>query len=266
VAKQTGHWIRWGAIGCGGVVLVFLVTLLVTTLLTGMGYDRAVEARAVLDQRFDTQAEFTPRGTIGADRLERFLEVRRSLQPLCAMVSQHQELFARFAGTGPQEDRAFVDILRDGRQMLGVPFLVGRDFGGYITRRNKVLLANEMGMGEYTWIYVTTYHSWLGHRPARLFSTAKRPGAYEQRVNRQVREMIERHVADRMPPDLESWQAEIAALAADPVRIAFEDGVPPALAASLEPYRTEIEQLYCPASGELEVVLTVETDAWFDHR
>ena len=119
--------------------------------------------------------------------------------------------------------------------MLGVPFLVGRDFGDYITRRNKVLLANEMGLGEYTWIYVTTYHSWLGHEPARLFSTAERPGVYEKRVNLQVREMIERRVADGMPPDLESWEAEI-------------------------------EQLYCPASGELEVVLTVETGAWFDHR
>jgi hypothetical protein len=266
MAKRTGHWFRWGAIGCGGTVLVLLITFLVTTLLTGVGYDRAIEARADLEQRFDTQADFTPDGTLGADRLQRFLEVRRSLQPLCAMVSQHQELFSRFAGTSPQEERTFVDVLRDVRQALGVPFLVGRDFGDYVTRRNKVLLANEMGLGEYTWIYVTAYHSWLGHSPARVFPTADRPGVYEQRVNRQVREMIERHVADGMPPDLESWQAELAALAADPTRIAFEDGVPPALEAALEPYRAELEQMYCPAAGELEVVLTVESGAWFDHR
>ena len=231
-----------------------------------MGYRRAVAARAVLEQRYDTQDEFTPEGTIRADRIERFLEVRRSLQPLCSMVSEHHELFARFAGTGPQQDRSFLDVLRDGRQVLGTPFLLGRDFGDYVSRRNKVLLANEMGLGEYTWIYVTVYHSWLGHKPARLFPTADRPGVYEQRVNRQVREMIERRASGETPPDLEAWRAEVAALAADPTRTAFQDGVPPALEASLRPYRTDLEESYCSAAGELEVVLTVESGAWYDHR
>jgi len=197
MAKNTGRWIKWGAIGCGGVVLLVLATFLITTLLTGVGYRGANQTRAVLDQHFDTQDEFTPAATIEADRLERFLEVRRSLQPLCAGVTKHQELFARLAGQGPQQDRTIVDALRYGRQILGVPFLIGRDFGDYVTRRNKVLLANEMGLGEYTWIYVSAYQTWLGHFPAKLFATADRPGIYEQRVNRQVQEMVARHVAGR---------------------------------------------------------------------
>lgn len=266
MAKKTGRWIKWGAIGCGGVVLLFLATFLITTLLTGVGYRRATQARAVLDQRFGTQDEFTPAATIEADRLERFLEVRRSLQPLCRMVSKHQELFARLAGHGPQQDRTIVDALRDGRQALGAPFLIGRDFGDYVTRRNKVLLANEMGLGEYTWIYVSAYQAWLGHAPAKLFATADRPGIYEQRVNRQVREMVARHVAGGEPTDLASWQAEATALAADLSRSVFGDGLPPALEASLEPYRQEMMELYCPAAGELEVVLTVESGSWYDHR
>ena len=97
-------------------------------------------------------------------------------------------------------------------------------------------------------------------------AAADRPGVYEQRVNRQVREMIERHVADGMQPDLEAWRAEVEALAADPVRVAFRDGVPPGLEASLQPFRADLEELYCPAASELEVTLTVKSGAWFDHR
>jgi len=266
MAKQTVRWIKWGAFGCVGVVLIFLATLLITTLLTGMGYRRATEARAVLDQRFDTQDEFTPTATIEADRMERFLEVRRSLQPLCPMVSKHQQLFARFAGLGPQQDRSFADTLRDARQTLTVPFLIGRDFGDYVTRRNKVLLSNEMGLGEYTWIYVTAYHAWLGHSPARLFATADRPDVYEQRVNRQVREMVTRHAARGETTDLVAWRAEAEALGADSTRVVFDDGLPPALEASLLPYRAKMMELYCPAAGGLEVVLTVESGSWYDHR
>ena len=266
MAKQTARWIKWGAIGCVGVVLTFVATLVTTTLLTGLGYKRAVEARTVLDQRFETQDDFTPSATIAPDRMECFLEVRRSLQPLCAAVSKHQELFARLAGSGPQQDRSFAAALRDGRQALSIPFLVGRDFGDYIARRNKVLLANEMGLGEYTWIYVTAYHAWLGHPPAKLFGTADRPDVFERRVNRQVREMVTRHVAGGSPTDEEAWWAEAEALAADPGRIAFEDGVPPALEASLRPYREEVRDLHCPAAGGLEVVLTVDTGAWYDHE
>lgn len=266
MAKQTVRWIKWGAMGCVGVTLAFLATFLVTTLLTGIGYRRATEARAVLDQRFDTQDEFTPSATIEADRLERFLEVRRSLQPLCPMVSKHQQLFARFAGQGPQQDRSIGDNLRDARQTLSVPFLIGRDFGDYVVRRNKALLSNEMGLGEYTWIYVAAYHAWLGHSPAKLLSSSDRPDVYEQRVNDQVREMVARHVAGGASMDLEYWRAEAEALAANPTRIAFEDGLPPALEASLLPFRTGMMDLYCPAAGGLEVVLTVDTGAWYDHR
>jgi hypothetical protein len=77
------------------MALAFVATFVITTLLTGLGYKRAVQARTVLDQRFDTQDEFTPSAIIDPDRMERFLEVRRSLIP--------QELLARFGGLGRQE-------------------------------------------------------------------------------------------------------------------------------------------------------------------
>jgi len=203
MAKKAGRWIRWGAVGCGGVVLAFVATFVITTLLTGLG---------------------------------------------------------------PQENRSAADTLKDARQLLSTPFLIGRDLGDYVSKRNEVLLANEMGLGEYTWIYVITYHAWLGRPRARLFATADRPGIYDQRVDRQIGEMVARHVARGATVDRDEWQAEADAFATDPTRIVFHDGLPPALAASLEPYRQEMVALDCPAAGELEVVLTIDTGAWYDHR
>ena len=56
-------------------------------------------------------------------------------------------------------------------------FRVGRDFGDYVAARNEALLAQGMGLGEYTWIYALTYHVWLGHAPTpAMGARAKKNG------------------------------------------------------------------------------------------
>ncbi len=66
--------------------------------------------------------------------------------------------------------------------------------------------------------------------------------------------------------NLAVWRAELVALQNDPRRRPFQDGLPPALAGSLEPFREDLERLFCPATCELDLMRTERTGIWYDHR
>jgi hypothetical protein len=269
MAKSRRKTLKQYSIGCGLLVLFVIVVLAGLTGWVFLGYREAFAVRERLEQAHDTQDEFTPptTGDIPRDRLQRFLAVREALKPLCEKVSAHQRLFARLEGYGDAERPPFGAFLRDGFRAATSMLRVGRDYGDYVTARNEALLAEDMGLGEYTWIYVAAYRSWLGHQPVEAIASESRPNVFFDRVFPQVREMIRRHVAAAGDgPTGAAWRAELEALDRDRQRIPFEDALPPEIESSLSPFRDELERLACPAAGELEVVLTVRSGVGFDHR
>jgi len=266
------------AIGCGVMLLLFLVGMGTTTWFTFRGYDQALRTRETLDQLYASQASYTPPpdGTIPAERMQRFLAVRRALVPFCERVSEHQQVFQRLSSYEDMDRPSVKEVFADGGRVITGLFRIGFDFGDYVATRNEALLAREMGLGEYTWIYVTAYFSWLGHRPVRIIEEDDRPRIFQDRVFAEIRGMIERHVAARQadldhpatadPAGLAAWRAELEALGGDAERIPFEDGLPPELEASLQPFRDELVELACPAACELEVVRTEKAGSRYDHR
>lgn len=253
--------------GCGCLTLLTLAVggTVVTTAFRG--YGRAVDMRAQLERIGPGPTTYTPTpaGSLGVDRIRRFLEVRRELMPLCEVVSEHQQAFARVdrqvreeAGPSPG---LFGDIFRAIRRAPRI----GRDFGRYVTVRNETLLAQEMGLGEYTWLYVTGYFGLLRQDPASIMKKSEGPRTLEDRVFRDVAGMIRRLTEGLDGPELEAMRAELSALDADPDRVPFVDGLSPELLAALEPFRAELEQHACPAAGELDVVLTEKRGLGYEH-
>lgn len=269
MAKSRRRTLKQYGIGCGLLVLFVIAVLAGLTGWVFLGYRKASVARDRLEQVHATQDDFTPpaTGDIPRDRLQRFLAVRGTLSPLCEKVSAHQRLFARLKGHGDSERPQGGAILRDGFRAATSMLRVGRDYGDYVTARNEALLAEEMGLGEYTWVYVVAYHAWLGQQPVAAIESESRPSVFYDRVLPQVREMIRRSVpASADGPTAAAWRSELEALDRDPRRVPFEEGLPPALEGSLIPFRDELERLACPAAGELEVVLTVRSGVGYDHR
>jgi len=160
-----------------------------------------------------------------------------------------------------------MEFLRDVTRVVRVLPSVGRHFGEYLTARNEALQANGMGLGEYTWIYVVTYHAWLGHRPLQAIEGGPHPSMFYERIVPQVLDMIRRHV-DEASDDaaILVWRSELNALERDARRIPFEEGLPPELESSVLPYRDELERLACPEAAELDVVLTEKAWIGYDHR
>ncbi|MCP4660447.1 MAG: hypothetical protein GY856_34020 [bacterium] len=258
------------AIGCGVMVLLLPLGLGTTTWFTFRGYGEALRARQTLDGTYATQASYTPSpdGSIPVERMQRFLAVRRALMPFCERATAHQQVFERLSGyERTDQPPPMKEVVADlGRAVKGI-FRIGYDFGDYVTKRNQALLEHEMGLGEYTWIYVTSYFSWLGHRPVRIIEQKDRPRVFHDRIFHEIRGMIERHVAEHpATADPAAWHAELEALRGDVERIPFEDGLPPELEASLLPFRDELVAVACPAACELEVVRTEKAGFRYDHR
>jgi hypothetical protein len=228
MASTTRKWLAGCGVGCGGLVLVLIVIGVIGSSLLMNQFDEAIATREELEQRFGEQADYTPPpdGAVGPERLEAFLAVREAAMTACASFTRTA---ADFRG---MDDRA----------------------------RNGALAAAGMGLGEYTYLYVVAYGDSLRSLPpdAALFGQE----GVGLRAREVLRTMLRNQLAalatagsDAEPAD--GWrreqQAEIDRLEAEPDRLPWQDGLPPALAASLAPYRGRLGAAFCAATAGLEL-------------
>lgn len=241
-------------------MVLFSIFLLVGfTVSMRTAFNAAHEDRLLLTERFGTSTEFTPGfdGVITDDRIVAFLAVRE------ALVEIHQELesvdremgsFEELAGDGePQLIVVLPAIARLTKSMIGLP----KVFGEIEQTRNRALVETDMGLGEYTYIYVMAYHDELVAPDAEvnLFTA----GADNKRVREDLRGMIRRQLEDaKAATSDDEWIAslttELAALDADEDRIPWEDVLPATIAECFEPRRERLTETYSAASAEFELL------------
>ncbi len=274
-------------IGCGVATLVvgLIVAVGVAWMRPAIEEARSAEAAADrLEDALGTLDDWTPdvSDPLPPDRLDVFLAVRS------ATSSETAALEALLADTPPDEltdehssVRAKVGaVLRMLRRMIG-------SVGAYLTARDDALVDDGMGPGEYGWIYVLAYHSWLGTpvdagpvvtKPVgrhvsprtgeRLFGEDHdrySPSRVRRAVRRlcvpPFRRMVEaaRRTGD---PRLSELEAELARLESRPDAVPWQNGLPPELEATLAGRATEVEGSWRPAVHPFEVVHLADGDGW----
>jgi len=276
MTRKRWSWPKRTGIGCGLLLMLLVFAAgglwLNVRLLSG----RAVGTREKLEETYGSVDRFTPAvdGTIPAERVERFLAVRASLSAGCdeftALKATFDTMASRVDRLHEEESerelkgKDFLPLLTAGGLVMKRMAGLGPALGHYEIARNRALLDHDMGLGEYTWIYVTAYYGYLERRPEPFaLDKQHRPRIFRDRVRAEVLGMLRRLVAEGAD---DGWREELGALEADPDRVPFEDGVPGVLAASFEPYREPLERSFCPATSELDVMRT-EKDGWrFEHR
>jgi len=219
MAGKGSKWLMGCGIGCGLVVLVFVVV----SVMIGMFFR-------------DT---FRPR------------DVRRQLDTF----------LAEFPPADLRDEEGVLNILM---QVLGSLDEWLEPMTAYAQRRNELLLESGMGPGEYLYIYGLVYYSWLGNGPEEgpVVSREGRDQMFgdgdgtfsPEKVRRRYRRYFVaflRNQLDALPetdPAVEAWRAglaaELARFESRPGSIAWREGLPPALEASLAPYRTRLEASY----------------------
>lgn len=258
----------WGclkqtAAGCGILIVLAIVVPIVIGLMMTRPFNRAVEARATMEERFGPQDGFVPPldGVPAADRIETFIEVRRTLKATCVDFSAAEEGVARLEAFDDQDEVNKMDVMKQAfsttKNMMGIGPVLGR----FYETRNQSLLDADMGLGEFTYIFTLAYRDQMLD-PTSDFSLFG-PGATNRRVRLAMVSMLQNQrgalvEAGGSDDDLAALDAEIAAMESDSDRILWQDEMPPLIAAALAPYREELDELYCPPAAPLELMINVK--------
>lgn len=267
------HWLIGCGIGCGVIVLLVVglgVAGGVWLKSATSGFENAVQTRDDLDERFGEPGEFTPlaSGAVPAERMESFVAVREATQ------EQRRKLAETFGGLPLSEEKARELEEQEGMEkarsvfgILGSAFGLIGGIGDFCEARNRAMLEADMGMGEYSYIYVLAYRSWLGHTSDGLHDHEGRPGDVQvdlddfdlpSSVHDQLIEMLDNQLrslpADADPEWRAALSAELEALNRDRERWAWEDGLPEAIAASFAPYRERLVATYEPLASDFELI------------
>ncbi len=249
------------AIGCGVIFILGLVLLIGGPLIMTRPFRNAIETRQELEQRLGEQGSYTPApdGSIPAARIEAFLAVRSELVEVCAKLTAffaQMEGMKRFDG---QDDVSNSEVLREALKTVKGAMGIGPSMGELFETRNRALLSAEMGLGEYAYIFFTAYHQQLLEN--NEYDEFMGGEAINSRISNDFVKIFERQLAaihETSTPDLAGIAAietEIEAMEHDHDRIPWQNGLPAAISGSLEPYRAQLDEAFCPAITAIELAI-----------
>lgn len=238
-------------------------------------FNRAIDTQKDLTAVYGDRKDYTPPAAgLTADRLEKFMNVRRSLVPMCESFSEIGEKFRQMDEldkSGEEPSRG--EILGAVGDVMGAAFGFAGNIGRFTETRNRILLAEDMGLGEYIWIYTMVYNSWLGYAPNTDFDDEdQRTGRYDSDDQRLIRQLMGNHVAALTAAGRTEaaavWQTEIGHLErTDGSGVPWGvNEMPATFVESMLPYQAELDELYCAATSAFEFAkvrkrgLTITTD------
>jgi hypothetical protein len=260
--EQSWSWLKGCGIGCGALVLIVAMASAVGLLRVLRPLQSAIDARAELEGRFGSEDSYTPSpdGTIAPDRIEAFLQVRNGLADTCERLTANTAAMARMEDLDQQENPSRAEVLRLAAAATKSAMRMGRLMGELFERRNQLLLAAGMGLGEYTHLYLVAYREQLTDGGPRTGILDGSP--VNARIRSLIEAMLDRQLeaarGDGLPPAwIDSLAGERAAIASDQSRLPWQDGLPEQTRASLEPFQERIDSTFCSAATEVELLRNV---------
>ena len=283
-SSSTKKWLIGCGIGCGVVILIVVILLASGYFFIKNIVDEFEDTEAmteVLTERFGRIPDFCPDpdGTIRPERIEAFLSARDSFAPIRESIAKSLETLSQ------KKDVHDVEVGKPKSMftMLRLGFGIIPQTAEFIKTKNEALLEAEMGLGEYYYIYVVAYYSWLKKNPEdgpgfqivglgeeRDFEYWDQEETKEmhrdrmlRRVNRMLQSMLHNQLGklneEESTETSKDWQRmlekEIETLEQDRERLLWQDGLPEAIEASLRPYRDQFEASYNPMTNPLEIMI-----------
>lgn len=284
-AKSSGStkkWLTGCAIGCGAIILILIL----------LGVSGFFFIKNIVQEFKDTEALMStlterygrikdycpdPDGAIRSERIEAFLSARDAFAPARKKLETTLETLSE----GKIESEIEVKTPKNVFKMIKLGFGVIPQISEYFKSRNQALLDAEMGMGEYYFIYVVAYYSWLKKPPedGPDFQLVGQSEDYDywdeevelearrdrllKRVHRMTLPMLhnqfEKLTSGNITGVQNKWRrilaSEIKAMESDRFRLPWQDGLPAILEASLRSFREQLEASYSTMTNPLEVAL-----------
>jgi hypothetical protein len=247
--------------GLGWTILVLTVIILsVAGFLIGHVIWKTKQVEQTLNDTMGEAPTFVPSsdGLIPPERMEAFLRVRERVFEHCSEFQGHFDELVRLDELEQDPEVSKSEALKEGFGGLKRLLRAGPGFLRFMEARNGALLEEEMGLGEYMYIYVLAYRDQLqleAHSRFASFEQAfvgvRARGELAQILRNQL-EALEAH-----GPERKGWAAElrneVASMGAMEKPLPWEAGLPPGIAASLEPYAESLDALYCSGLAKMEL-------------
>ncbi len=285
-SSTASKWLIGCGIGCGVVILLLVFAgvggyFFVKNIVSG--FEETAAIADDLTERYGAIKDFCPYpgGAIGPERVEAFLSVRNSMEAVKETLESSINILSDEERASQFKEESSPGVLTKIKTGFGIIPLIA----DFYTRRNQALLDAEMGLGEYYFIYVVSYYSWLGKSPGDGLEYNLADGDEDNRgvywkrghsenledrqddvlkqLRRQILPMLKNQFAKLTRVDVspirdpwrEMLEAEIEAMEADRFRLPWQDGLPEVLEASLKPFRGRLEVSYSKVLNALEMAL-----------
>lgn len=254
---RAGKYIFWG---CAAILMIPILAVLAVAVRTWIPLRVAGSNRADLEIRFGAPGSFAPApdGGLSPDRVEAFLQVRRSMMELCPRFEDLEVTLRRLdremTAREPQSGREIVQVASTLVGALGdlTPLV-----GDFFRQRNEALMEAEMGIGEYIYLFTIAYGKRLTEGDVRgtLFAdgVSLSPEARTALRSMLVLQLARLSATEEADEFRAALAQEIAALDEDPGRVPWQDHLPDPTLSSLAPYRERLDSQFCPETAGMEV-------------
>jgi hypothetical protein len=227
------------------------------------GIRDAKHIEQTLIDRFGWAEEYTPPhdGSINPQRIEAFIRVREAVQADCAEYQAVLESIKSLDELESNQDKSASEAASTGLQGLKSAFGAGPKMVKFSTSRNRALLTEEMGLGEYLYIYLTSYGEQLAKESAGDFSNTE--DAYiSERARKEYAQILTNQLQALETSEADSNQLEVAAdLRAEIEALTdgshtspWPEGPVGRSRTSLAPYLQDLDDLYCSGVVRIELL------------
>jgi hypothetical protein len=216
-----------------------------------------------LIDRFGWAPRYTPptEGVIQPDRLERFIRVREAVQANCRTFQNIMDNVIRLETLESDPNLSASQKTSEGIDSLKSMFSAAPTFLEFMDARNIALLTEEMGLGEYIYVYLAAYGEQLALESQGRYADQEEaflsPRARKEFVQILGNQLASLQAADQDASSLTlvaDLQAEMAALEDGSHASPWPDGPPQKTGESLAPYRDRISALYCEGIVQVEIL------------
>ena len=161
-------------IGCAVAVGVCVAVLVVGGILVGSWVrgklpdtKQLEQMQTQLHERFGAPEAFVPpvNGVPSRDRIEQFVAVRESLATHRANAAANLATFMHVVKRARPDGRPVMEKIVDAISVAKGGTLMAGSMVDYFRTRDRLLLANAMGEGEYSYYYGLTSFAWLQWDP-----------------------------------------------------------------------------------------------------
>jgi len=250
---------KW-AIGCG-VGCAVLAVLGIGAVLGG-GYmmmkpfNDAISTREELETLYPGQDDYAPppKG-VTLERLQRFLKVREAMVPMCEVFQRDAHVFEKMDKLDQAEDPPKDEVLEQAWEVTKTAVGLAPTMGRFFRTRNQALLEQEMGLGEYTYLYALTYGAQLKQPRAahEMFGSGINSRVTQALADMMRRQVDAMRVAGSSEEHIQVVQAQIDLLDTQTSETPWAEGPPEFMAGAYTTLAEELQELYCPETVTLEL-------------